>query len=210
MPSWQKPTDEQIDAALQRMRSPDFEAYFFARLENPEWVEPLALRGLFAKPPAPIITDDERTMFLAWPATKYLVRMAEEAPEAVADTLDGMDVTNPNVAGDVVDAALLMPPEIARRLVPTVARAAQGGSLDFRIGEAAKLCVQFVRGGEGDAAVSLAEGLFLPTSLDESGELRRRDSYWYRQALDAVLPELTRSLPVEMLHATCQMADHRD
>jgi hypothetical protein len=198
MPSWQKPTDAQIDAALQRIRSPDFEAYFFARLDNPEWVAPLARRGVFARPPAPIVDADGRTMFPVWPATKYLVRMASAVPADVVAVLDGIDVANMYVASDLVDAALEMPPEIARSLVSSVARAAQAGSLDFHLMETADLCARLAEAGEAGASLALADGLFLPT---HSRGDARRDAYWYHKALERVVPVLARTQPIPLLHA---------
>ena len=54
MPSFKKPTRQQIDTVVQRMRSPEFAGYFFSRLENPLWVVHLKAQGLFGSPPPPI------------------------------------------------------------------------------------------------------------------------------------------------------------
>jgi hypothetical protein len=130
--------------------------------------------------------------------------MGADAPAAVAAALDGIDVANPNVAGDVVDAALAMPAAMGSTLVPTIARAAQAGSLAFHTIEAGDLATRLAEGGEIEAALSLAEGLFEPNSLDSSGEWRGRDFYWYEKALDHVLPILARSRPIPFLHALCR------
>ena len=50
MPSFKTPTQQQVDTAVQRMRSPEFAAYFLSRLENPKWIPPLRENGLFASP----------------------------------------------------------------------------------------------------------------------------------------------------------------
>ena len=84
MPSFKTPTQDQIDIAVQRMRSPEFEAYFFARLNNPRWLSPLKGRGLFASPPPVIAAETGSTTYPYWPASSYLARMAKHAPDEVA------------------------------------------------------------------------------------------------------------------------------
>jgi hypothetical protein len=204
MPSWLTPTEEQIEAALQRMRSPDFESYFFARLENPQWIVPLATRGIFSNPPRPIVADGGRTMFPIWPATKYLVRMASQAPGEVASALDGIDVSNPNVAGDVVQASLAMPVEIASTMVPAIVRAAQVGTMEFHLEEAAGLCTRLAEEGEAAAALTLAEGLFHPVLDGDSGGPARRDAHSYLKALNQVVRPLARIRTKPFLQAVCR------
>ena len=54
MPFYKTPTTDQVEKAVQRMRSPELAAYFLSRLENPRWITPLHEKGLFASPPPPI------------------------------------------------------------------------------------------------------------------------------------------------------------
>ncbi|HEX2062125.1 MAG TPA: hypothetical protein VHK90_15405, partial [Thermoanaerobaculia bacterium] len=61
---------------------PEYARDFFERLDNPEWIEPLRTHGYFEKPPSRVVEDEGRTISLPrWPVSRYLVRMAESAPE---------------------------------------------------------------------------------------------------------------------------------
>ncbi|GAF85392.1 unnamed protein product, partial [marine sediment metagenome] len=136
MPSFKTPTQQQIDTAVQRMRSPEFAAYFLSRLENPEWITPLLKSQLFASPP-PAVTDASGGIcYPHWPASRYLARMASHSPSEVAAIFGGLKTNNPSVIGDILDAALRMPDEIAIKLVPIVCQAAQDGTFWMRFKDA--------------------------------------------------------------------------
>jgi hypothetical protein len=101
MRSWHAPTEAEITAALARLGQPQERAYFFDRLENPLWVQPLRKAHAFAHPPDPIPADDPGYVsFPSWPEGAYLARIAGDAPDEVTKTLRGLSGNdNPNVAG---------------------------------------------------------------------------------------------------------------
>ena len=51
MKSWKKPTNELIDRAYGMMKKQFDHEYFFTRLKNPLWIQPLVERGCFQSPP---------------------------------------------------------------------------------------------------------------------------------------------------------------
>jgi len=105
MQSWKKPTPEQVDKAVALLVYYEHYRYFFDRLENPEWVEPLWERGFFRQPPHPI-REEGGVHFPQWPEAKYLARMAKHKPELVAGIILEMeDTENAVVLEDLVDAA---------------------------------------------------------------------------------------------------------
>jgi len=191
MPSFKTPTQAQIEAAVQRMRSPEFAAYFLSRLENPKWIAPLAENGLFASPPPAVRTEEGGVGYPHWPASKYLARMAAETPVEVAEIFAGIRTDNAMVIGDMVDAAVAMPANVAALLVPAVCRAAAEGTLWWNhFKEAGDLCVRLAEGGEAGAAMQLAEALFTPTFKEGEDELSRLDEHWYKEGLSRVVPAL--------------------
>jgi len=101
--------------------------YFFDRLENPEWLEPLWKRGVFKHPPQPERNEEEGTIhFPPWPEARYLARMAKHKPELVTEIIREMDDTeNATVFSDLVDALLAMPPTVSARLTEKAARWAE-------------------------------------------------------------------------------------
>lgn len=203
MPSWTRPTDPQIEAALQRLRSPEFEAYFFGRLENPEWVLPLHQRGVFATPPKALPAASGGWTFPVWPASRYLVRMAAHVPAQVAAILSTVESENPYVLGDVVEAAMTMPAQEAAAVVPVLAKAAQSGALTFHFGDATSLCERLLKDGESSSAMALAEGLFSPVLDDGQETLNQRDQYWYKEGLDRLVPLLAGAEPRAFVPRLC-------
>lgn len=91
--------------------------YFFQRLNDPAWLEPLRAKGFFSHPPDPV-QDVERgtTTFPSWPEARYLERMAAlDSPTIKRTVLDialAVETDNPTVYIDLTKAALQMPPEM--------------------------------------------------------------------------------------------------
>ncbi len=190
MRSFKTPTKQQIETAIQRMRSPEFAAYFLSRLDNPQWIPALHENGLLASPPAAIPVEGGGIRYPHWPVSKYLARMALEAPREVADIFAKIETDNASIIGDMLDAALAMPAGDSARLVPTICTAARAGRLWIHFKDASDLCVRLAQGGEFDAAMELAEVLFMPQAEEGRRGPRQRDQYWYKDGLKKVIPVL--------------------
>jgi hypothetical protein len=201
MTSFKTPTKAQIDKAVQRMRSTEHAAYFLSRLQNPKWIIPLRDNGLFKDAPPVIQVDGDRKHFPHWPASKYLARMAKQAPNEVADIFSKIETDNSSIIGDILDAALAMQADVAVSLVPVICRAARDGALWICFDEASELCVQLAEGGKPDAAMKLAKALF---AFEEGREKPiRRDEFWYKDGLKKVMPVLARRKPHDFLPKLC-------
>ena len=94
--------------------------YFFGKLDNPAWLEPLRQEGFFDRSPEPIVNDDEQMVsFPPWPPMRYLRRMASREPELVASIGASIPLTdNMSVHVDLLETALALPADIAHRLLP--------------------------------------------------------------------------------------------
>ena len=122
MPSWPKPTPDQIARTVALLARKAQTAYFFDRLDNPNWVGPLDANGLFDHPPD-IQVDESGEGWTAppWAQSRYLARMASSAPAEVLPVLRKISASrNPLVRADVVDALISMPPGLATELVDRV------------------------------------------------------------------------------------------
>ena len=115
MNSWKKPTPEQVNRAISSLGRAGHYRYFFDKLENPEWIEPLELNGFF-KNPLKIVKNeaDGSIRFPPWPESKYLARMAEHKPRTVIVTIKGIpdNHENPSVYEDFITAILKIPSHI--------------------------------------------------------------------------------------------------
>src|SRR5713101_2542529 len=122
MPSWPKPTPDQVARTVALLARRAQTAYFFDRLDNPNWIIPLDQNGLFDHPPD-IQVDESGARWSAppWAQSRYLARMAAVAPTEVLQILHKVGgSTNPLVRSDVVDALIAMPPSSAKALVKLV------------------------------------------------------------------------------------------
>ncbi|NLY01557.1 MAG: hypothetical protein GXY83_36160 [Rhodopirellula sp.] len=101
--------------------------HFFSKLDNARWLEPLRQEGFFARPPQPIVNEEEQTIsFPPWPLTRFLQRMASQEPALVAEIAAEIPMTdNTSVHLDLLETALALPPELAGRLVPQLKHAVE-------------------------------------------------------------------------------------
>ena len=107
MKSWPKPTDDLVQTALKSVRTVSDRMYFFLRLKNPHWIEPLAERGFFDHPPKVKDLPDGYIQYPFWPEFQYLKNVAQEAPEQVIEVILKIPATeNSRFYEDVIDIAL--------------------------------------------------------------------------------------------------------
>lgn len=203
MPSYKTPTPSQIDTAVQRMRSPEFAAYFFSRLENPLWIAPLRDQAIFASPPPAVVVEGGGMRYPHWPASKFLASMASKAPQQVAAILAALSTDNLSIVGDMLDAANRMQPDDAIALVPAICRVAEEGKLWIHFKDASELCLRLIEGQQLDAASQLADALFTPRFGGGEEGPGRRDEHWYKEGLQKVAPALSRAKGATFLTVLC-------
>lgn len=87
--------------------------YFFDHLNKPDWIPQLLEMGYFKNPPLGKESEGYLS-FPVWPASRYLLRMAEVVPEQVLEiALILTPTNNERVHEDFTQAALKMPPNQA-------------------------------------------------------------------------------------------------
>lgn len=160
MTSWKKPTPEQVDEAVLLLGRREQRRYFFDRLDNPLWVEPLMVRGFLKTPPSPIVNEDRGTISLPpWPASRYLARMAAhtEGREPVLKAIQSMEQTdNSRVHSDLLNAAAALPARMAAELVPKAKEWVASPYSDTLSTVVGELIVHLATGGQTEAALDLA------------------------------------------------------
>lgn len=183
------PTPEQIARVKQLATSPEELAYFFDQLTSPDWLPLLRDGGLLGNPPEPIEQGDG-VMFPFWPASRYMVRIAADAPGVVADTLwAAHDSRNPRVWWDTVDALVKIPPEYATRFIPLIKRWVHH---PWRLGletSTAKLVHHLITDGAHDQALDLARSLarlVVPDEWPEGEPWLVLDQYDYGEEIPAI------------------------
>ena len=121
MKSWKKPTNEMIDKALRLVKKGTGRRYFFTRLKNPLWINPLVERGCFQSPPKIRYFDDGYVQFPPWPELQYLKNVSRDVPDEVVNLVLGLPkVDNPTVNQEILDIALELRGEHSAKLMPKI------------------------------------------------------------------------------------------
>jgi hypothetical protein len=147
--------------------------HFFDKLDNPKWLPLLDKEGFFAYPPA--LERDEAAGTVAlppWPASRYLGRMAkvESAQALVVDIAERVPETeNVRIYEDLADVALVLPPGVAARLAPKLARALALPHQILLPEKLGTLVVHLAEGGERQPAIDVATELFQVLPHDREG-----------------------------------------
>lgn len=203
MSSYRAPTAEQVRAALLRIPTYQLRRVFYEGLENPLWVRPLMEAGAFSSPPEPESTGDGYMRDTYWPELSYLTRIAPQAPDDVVDVLRELQGSNNGwVRRAVFEIGSQIPADSSVRLEPllkTWAKTGFGWRTDPR--SLVSLAINLLVGGHPKLGRWLANTLFQPRAGEETGAIRKPQSfleeYWYEEEL----PKMVRALGENALKA---------
>ena len=117
MKYWKTPTPEQLSKAIAQIAHFEHRKYFFGKLDNPEWVEPLSKKNVFSTPPQAIRDETRGTIvFPPWPEGEYLGRMAKSKPNLVCQIILKIQTDNFWAHESFIDAALAMSGKLAAQI----------------------------------------------------------------------------------------------
>jgi hypothetical protein len=198
------PTQGDIDTLKNKVSSNLIaHSYFFDHLTSLGWLDLLQRNGLFQHPPPPEVDAEKGTAYPPWPQSRYIARMAPQAPERTLDIILTVPLTeNFRIYHDFADAAAAMPPALAARWAEREAvriNTSEGlfGLLPEKLGA---LMNHLLRGQQVPAALGLARSLLeiLPDQrIKESREdeyslppePRARFSTWtYKRIIEQMIP----------------------
>lgn len=226
MRSWKTPTPEQIERVVSLLGRVGQINYFFDKLENPLWIDPLYKKGFFDRPPTVIVDKNENMLtFPNWPASQFLARVASEAPDlAMTQILRTTPTANPRVQKDLLEAALSMPPSVAVRMVPLVESWIEGDYVWFPLLSInlGKFVAHLARGEFKTEAVALAKRLLVVLSPPQSEgtdsqqsvrrlhqEPRSRFRVWdYGEILRLSTPSLVDAVGLDLVALLCDLLDN--
>ena len=219
MNDWTVPSDADVAQVVAAAARPEIRTYFFDRLENPEWVSALALRGFFDGAPDPVDADEPGyVQFPPWPEGRYLVRMTPAAPLAVATILKKLPPSaNPGVTRILLQCVQALPSEQFQELAPQTAKwitdPAAAVFIDHFADEAAAAIARLMREGKVKQGLKAAKKLLSlkrrsgATSRSPDDEtppllpepVGRISDWEYEQAIKQILPDLVDSAGIRGL-----------
>src|SRR6266536_1422670 len=186
---WATPESGEVQVVVGSLTDENLKRLFFAELQNPNWLEPLAALGVFATEPEAWVDDAGLRRPRPWPEGEYLARVAADEPAAVTGLLVGHAASeNPWVHRVVLDAALAVPAQQAARLVPQIIKALRPGS-DWVDASKVLNLAEALAPSHLKQARALLTGAFEPKAGGEEGPVlgtRTRvvsliDSFWFRE-----------------------------
>jgi len=192
----QSPTPEQVEQTLARLGKPGANAYFFDRLNNPSWIEPLSKKGFFKRPPETERFPEQGTVsFPDWPELRYLERMVELAPDAVGKIVVGMpDTDNARVRQKLVQIGAKLPKSWAQKLGRQVGGWLEQWILRAHFGAAfAQFVAHLARLGDASLAIEIAKKLFVVEVDESAGDRNAPDGWHFEHFLKLCLPDLLKS-----------------
>ena len=227
MKSWKKPTNEMIDRALGSVKKETDRQYFFSRLKNPMWIQPLAERGYFQSPPNIRSFDDGSIQFPFWPELHYLKNVSNEAPDEVINLVLSLPkVDNSRIYDGILEIALQLHGEQSVKLKPKIL---EYTSMENQLSphKYADLLAYWAAGNQTSAALELLKELvaFAPDPQSEDKQKRRKEnpmnfgatlypsprfnSWGYSEILTKGVPPLAEKDPYKvaclLIHATENM-----
>jgi hypothetical protein len=191
--SLKTPTPEAIERMLARLGKPGANTYFFDRLNNPAWIEPLADRGFFKRPPDVDRSRGDGTFSLPdWPELRYLKRMAPLAAEAVGSLIVAIpDTDNSQVRALQLEIGLHLGREHSQKLADRAIRWLDDMLVLRHFAEPfARFVVHLLELGEVKRAVRLARRLFATGHCEGSHRSAGLDEWHYERSLKMCLPAL--------------------
>ncbi len=170
------PSPELVAKALTLIeRRPVNHAYFFRKLDSPDWIKPLVEAGLFRNPPPPQRVDEDLVSFPPWPESDYLARMAPLAPKDVGAALLEIPATrNESVHMDLARAAAHVPVKMAARWAKKEAAwLSEQDRVHMPIAEAlGPVMGRLAESGQVGAAMALAKSLLELRAVTDSAGRR--------------------------------------
>ena len=197
MPSWQEPTVEEIRQTEYLAARPEEQRYFFARLENPLWIDALRDAGGL-KPPPPATAEDGATSHAPWPVSGYIARVAGNHPdhEFVATTIGEMAGTsNVMVQRDLIAAMTALEPRAITHLLPAVTQWVSGPDQVFwMLDRVGALVMHALRDSANDDPVRALLDAYFEPWWDRRGEIPaaslRIDDWEIKEFARNVAPQL--------------------
>jgi len=181
--------------------------YFFSKIENPAWLQPLKEKGFFTDP-IPAIREGDFIRFPAWPESGYLTRVADKAQDEVLDVIKALPETdNERVMDDVVNALLKIDPAKVFRQTERVKKYVNSSQFLMLHITASDFICKLADAGYDRPALGLAkEMLDVLPDTDQESKLKEKyvkiepvtkyRDYDYKSIVEKITPSLAKAAPL--------------
>ncbi len=200
--------------------------YFFSKLDDPSWIDPLRKQGLLSSPPN-LVPDKNGNLrgTHVWPQVDYLKRMAKKDDRVVQEQvleimLEVGDANNYFIHRHFAEAALAMPPDLAAKWAVHETQWLHANNPTYSILEddLGRLVSYLAKNGQVDIALGLAAELLAVFPDPEAEKKRgsenkysslepriRCEKYRYEQILKNNIPDLAKAAPMQTLELLSEL-----
>lgn len=213
-------TPELVAKILAKFKTAADAEYFFDNLTSSDWVGPLREAGLFDEPEGAVKRGDS-TFFPTWAPSRYLVRVAASAPEAVHAAIAAIpDNGNPRIYEDIVDAYLEFPVNLALDLFPRALHWAKITNQLLLPEKLASFSVLLTSNGHQEEGLAILKELLVILPDPRTNDYDSNDAFpfmptprprideWdYKQILDDTIPKILNETMIEGLRLTNDLLD---
>ena len=176
-----------IEKVLSSVKKETDRQYFFSKLNNPLWVEPLREREYFTSPPGLKFLPDGYVQFPHWPELGYLATIAVEAADQVIDIVLSIPKTdNPRVYDEILAIALKLEGPQSARLLPKLIEYSELEN-QFLAHRYPELLEHWANQGNIDEALEIVKNLISfrdDPKVQEKQKLRRKSPNSARTSLE--------------------------
>ncbi len=187
MKSWTQPTTEMVEKVLFSVKKETDRLYFFSRLKNPLWVEPLTERDYFKSPPGIKQLPNGYVQYPSWPELTYLANVAEEAADKVIDIILSIPKTdNPRIYDGILEIALKLNGDDSAKLLTKIIEYTELEHQFFADSFPDLLC-HWLNQGKINETLEVAKGLISFQEDPRSSEkqrIRKKDPNAWTSSLD--------------------------
>ncbi len=183
MKSWKKPTDDLVKKALESVKTEADRQYFFSRLKNPHWIQPLENRGFFKHPPKVKQLPDGYVQYPFWPEFQFLKNIADETADQVVKIILGIPKTdNSRFYDDVIDIALKVEASLSIKLKEKILEYVEDKYLYYSYSRFEKVLCYWASNNQTESALELTKALVAfqkdPQASDKQERRKKNPEDW--------------------------------
>jgi len=205
----EKISSNEINLILNYVSEEKYSRYFFNKLDNPSWIEPLYEKGMFYKIPSIIEIKPGTIICPDWPAGKYLARFADQFEDIIIDLIQNTITENYRVQEIFIDCLLKISPINIAKIIPKTDSWLDGRFSQMLPIKLQQLSEYLIVNGFPNEAIQILEYVIKPVLKLDKGELSqyfpplqfRSDHYWVNDYLENQIPKLLKVKALETIEA---------
>jgi hypothetical protein len=201
------PSKAQIEYVVSMIAEEKYNRYFFYGLENPSWVEPLYLAGVFHDIREPAEVEKGSYLIPSWDAGSYLIKFSDKYEDIVVELANKIKTKNWRVQELLIEGLTKIDPRKSINAIRCIDSWLDGPFSQMLPEKIRKLADIFIERDLIHGAITLLGFVIKPVLSKEyenhsrykSPLVFRSDHYWVSEYCDKQLSILIEKAPLQVL-----------